>query len=119
VTTPNRRPLSFLDGIGVALTAIALLPLLMLLFRGAAFGGMYQDLGDVQLPLLTRIALHPAWRIGVPCVVIAVAIAVLVRRPAYRYAMLAVAALAVLAAVASYVGAYLPIYQLAGNIRAD
>jgi hypothetical protein len=119
VTAPQPRPLSFIDGIGVALTAVALLPLLAMLLRGAAFVAMYQDLGDVQLPLLTRIVLHPAWRIGVPCVVIALALAVLVRRPSYRYAMLAVAALAVLAAVASCVGTYLPVYELAGNIRAD
>lgn len=117
MTAPDKRPLSFLDGIGVGLCAVALLPLVTMLINGGAFSAMYRDFGDAHVPRMTAIVLHPAWRIGVPLVVMTLAAGALVVRP-HRYAMIAVAVLAVIAAAVSYVGAYLPIFELSGKITA-
>jgi hypothetical protein len=112
----QRRQLSFVDGFGAGITTAALLPLLYFLATGQSFAAMYRDLASVELPLSTRIVLHPLWRLLVPALVIALGSWVLVRRPSYRYAIVVVAALAVLSVAATYVGAYRPIWMLAGNV---
>lgn len=117
-TSTPRRPLTFLDGVGVGLGAVTLLPLLSYMLQASELLKMYGDIGDVlHLPVLTRLVLHPAWRFGMPAVVIAAAIAVLVIRPRFRYATILTALLGVLGTGLSYVGSYLPIYALAGSIQ--
>jgi hypothetical protein len=115
--TSPQRPLSFVDGVGVGLGAVSLLPLLAYILSSSDLARMYPDIGDLHLPLLTRIVLHPAWRIAVPAVVIGASIAVLVLRPRFRYATIATALLGILATGLSWFGAYLPLWQLAGSIQ--
>jgi len=120
--TPPRspRPLGFVDGIGVGIAAMAALPLLKIASDGGAFAGMYREMApETGLPVLTRIVLHPAWRIGLPLALAAIFVAALVRRPRYGYAIFALGIFAALVVVVSYVGLYEPIMRLAGNIKAD
>ncbi len=120
-THPSRtregvRALSFLDGLGAGITAMALLALVYFLLHADSFAGMYRDFGG-RLPPLTRLVLHPAWSIAAPLVVALLAGCTLVARTGFRYVMVAIAALALLAVAVSYVGAYQPIWAFAGNIK--
>lgn len=112
----DRRPLRFLDGVGTGLCAVAVLPLVALLLQGGAVRDLYRDFEDVYLPWWSRAVLHPAWRIGLPLVAAALATTVLVRRPRWRYAMIAVAGLVWFAVVATYLGSTRPLYQLADQL---
>jgi hypothetical protein len=82
-------------------------------------GGMYRDFGDVKLPLLTRITIHPAWMWGTPLLGVAAVSALLVKRPRSYAIYVAVAVVLTVVAVATYWFPRAPIYALAGNISAD
>lgn len=74
---------------------------------------------SVELRNLTRLALSPTWRWGVPAVTLAIVAALLglgVRRARW-YAI--VAAAAVLAVVVTYLWATAPLTELADAIRID
>lgn len=80
---------------------------------------MYRDFGNVKLPLLTRITIHPAWLWGSPLLCGAAVAALLVKRPR-SIALYIVAAVVLLAiAIVSYWYPRAPIYALAGNISAE
>lgn len=109
-----RRRLGFVDGIGVTLGALALLFLAWMAIRGDGLARMYAELGG-ELPLLAKVVLHPAWRFGIVAVVLG-ALVVSALRATHRFAVLAAGIAGIAAAVLSYVGAYSPIWALAGNI---
>lgn len=120
-THPSRpgdgvRALGFADGLGAGIAAIAVIALVYFSTHADAFAGMYRDFGG-RLPRLTRLVLHPAWTVGVPLVVVLLAGACIAVRPRFRYAMIAIAALALGALAVTYLGAYQPIWALAGNIE--
>lgn len=112
-----RRPLSFVDGIGVGVGGLVLLPLLYFVVARGDFGQLYSQLGPgATLPVLTRIVLSPAWAYGVPSLLVVGFGLALWRRP-NRWAVFALAGAALVASVITYVGTYQPIWQLAGNIQ--
>lgn len=82
-------------------------------------GAMYRDFGKVELSLLTRITIHPAWMWGAPLVGGAAVAALLVKRPRSLALYIAVTLVILVAAAASYYFPRAPIYALAGNISAD
>ena len=82
-------------------------------------GAMYRDFGDVHLPLLTRVTIHPAWMWGAPLVGVAAVATLLWKRPRSLVPYVAVAIVVLLAAAASYYYPRAPIYALAGNISAN
>ena len=111
----TRRPLTFVDGIGVGIGAIAMLPVLYFAATSDSFIAMYRDMGSASIPAISRFVFSTAWRFGVPVVLIAGWVALLTWRP-HRYVTLVASAATVAAAVVWYVGLYAPIMQLAGNI---
>lgn len=110
----DRRPLGYLDGLGAAIAAIALIVLGAIALQTGR-RQMYEDM-QVPLPLLTRVVMHPAFALGAPLVILALLIAAHVRR-GHAYAMLGVATIAVALAVITFVGLYQPIWALAGSIQ--
>jgi hypothetical protein len=80
---------------------------------------MYRDFAEVELPLLTRITIHPAWMWGTPLTGVAAVTALLVRRPRSRAPYIAAALVLVAVAAMTYWFPRAPIYALAGNISAD
>ncbi len=110
-----KRPLTFVDGIGVGVGAIAMLPVLYFAINADTFEAMYRDIGHVALPLVTRIVLSPVWRLGVPAALVAGFVVALASRP-HRFVTLVVAIAAIGAAIVWYLGLYAPIFALAGNI---
>jgi len=109
------RTLSFADGLGTGLASSALLVLVWLVSKTGAYEAMYQELGNAPMPALTRLMFHPLWTYGAPALVIALGALVLVGR--IRFAMLAIAVLAIALAAVTYQGLLGPVFALAGNIR--
>lgn len=95
--------------------------LLQLVFasRLGDVASMYRDFGNVQLPLLTRITIHPAWMWGTPLLGIAAVAALLVKRPRAIAFYIVVAVIVVTLAAMTYWYPQAPIYALAGNISAE
>ena len=110
-----RRELTFVDGIGVGIGAIAMLPVLYFAAASDQLIAIYKDMGTATIPAISRLVFGNAWRFGVPVVLIAGWIAMLTWRP-NRYWMLVLAAATIVAAVIWYLGLYAPIFALAGNI---
>lgn len=90
---------------------------------GPSFAVMYADFGAVEMPASTRLVLSPAWAPAILTAVVAAALMVNLRWPwslLSRTITLAVIALVALALVAfTTVAAYLPITEVAGDIRVD
>jgi hypothetical protein len=84
-----------------------------------AFDHMYRDLGNAEVPELTRTILHGWWSgTWIATMVAALVVALVVKRSATRGTILALTIVAGVFAIATtLIGAYLPIFQLAGNIR--
>jgi hypothetical protein len=81
---------------------------------------MYRDLGDAALPALTKTILRGWWSgAWIATLVVALVVALAgVKRQAARGTILAITAVAGAFVIATtLVGAYLPVFQLAGNIR--
>lgn len=113
-----KRPLTFVDGIGVGIGALILLPLCYFAVRHGDYDAMYRDLQASRLPALTRLVLHPAFAYGAPLVLGGGLGLALWQRP-NRWLIFAIGAAALVVTILAFYGAYLPIGQLAGNIRAD
>lgn len=117
---PTREPLTALDGIAVALVVASAGALLWLGVFGAQMQAMYADFGaDLELPLLTRFTTS-VW--GPPlCAlpVLAVLGVGLGARPIARRRAGIVLAFVLVLVAAVYAGDYLPLWQVAGAIRAD
>jgi hypothetical protein len=119
---PASGDLTVLDWIGVFLTILVGLDLLAFPVIGARYQALYADFGSHGLPLLTRLAVS-LWFPPMVGALVAAAIAVgLTRRFALRARRSLVAVAFVLGAIClalCWVGVYLPIFQLAGQIRSE
>ncbi len=120
--TPGLEALTVLDGIGIFLTGLLALGLLAFPVVGARYQAMYADFGSQALPLLSRLAMS-LWFPPMLGVLVAAAVAVaLTRRASLGVRRGLVVGAFVLGAVClatCWVAVYLPIFQLAGQIRAD
>lgn len=109
-----------LDWIGAAVASLTALGLFALPLVGRAFAAMYRDLGGGSIPALTRLALS-GWLPLVLGAVVAGGIGVgvfVVPSLGVRRAVIVGAFLFGLAAIAfCLVALYLPIFQLAGNVK--
>jgi hypothetical protein len=103
--------------LGIAIAMTLVIGLLSFELRG--MGQIYADIGDVKLPLLTQMTLARLWLVGVPLAGAAACTGLFVSRPKSSVPYIALAVLLVAAAVLTYYGPRLPIFQLAGNIKAD
>jgi hypothetical protein len=104
-------------GLGFAMAMVVVLAFLAIEFRG--YGPIYADMGDVQLPVLTALTILPVWLIGAPIGGAAACAALLLKRPRSLTPYVVVAVLLVVAVVLTWYGPRLPIFSLAGNIKAD
>jgi hypothetical protein len=107
---------SFAQGIALGFGLAALAIHLALVSMGGDWAAAYKDLGRT-LPLLTRVALSPIWRAGVPLVGGALMAALIVRRPQATAFYVALAVALGIAAAMTWWFPTLPIYELAGNIK--
>lgn len=111
-----------LDWIGVVLAGLAAVGLLGFPIVGASFGGMYGDFGSQALPLLTRLAVS-LWFPPLLGALVAAAIAVAVTRRASltvrRGLVVGAFVVGAVSLASCCVAVYLPIFQLAGQIRAE
>ncbi len=110
-----RPPTMFVHGLagGVAICAL-LVQILLALLRGMA--DLYKDFGDGPLPPLTRLAISPIWRFGVPALETVAFALLVVRRPPRLVGHVVLAVASVATAVLTYYFAQAPIWNLAGNI---
>jgi len=111
----TRRALTFIDGIGVGIGAIAMLLVLYFAAASDQFIAMYRDMGSTPIPAVSRLVFSSTWRIGVPLVLIAGWVAMLTWRPNRSWTIV-LAAATIAAVVVWYFGLYAPIFALAGNI---
>lgn len=113
-----KRPLGFLDGLGVGIGGLAMLPLLYFLITHGRFLDMYKQMGPKsKLPGLTIFVLtNPVWTYGVP-ILLGLGFAFAIWKRPTPWLLFAVGAVAFVAVIVSYYGAYLPIWQVAGNIE--
>lgn len=122
MTTATEGKPGMWHGVFAGFAGVVVLVQLALAVELRDLAAMYRDFAGANagsplaLPLLTRITLHPAWMWGVPLVGIAAITALLVRRPRSIAIYIAVAALLLVAAAATYYFPRAPIYALAGNI---
>jgi hypothetical protein len=113
-----RESLTALDGIAVLLAIGAIVTLASFGVIGSTFAAMYADFGG-HIPWLSLMVTRPY----VPPLLALPAIALLIaaaRTRAIGHRRLAIAGsfgLALVGIVVCYVGAYLPIYQLADAVR--
>jgi hypothetical protein len=114
----DRPPTSFADGVITGIAAAAVLVQLFLAWELGSFSRMYKDFGG-QLPAATRLVLTSGWRLGLPGVGAAAIAALIVRRPRASWPYVVVALVIVAATLATWWFARMPLYELAGNIRAD
>jgi len=114
----DRPPTSFAHGVVTGIAAAAVLVQVFLAWELASFREMYKDFGGT-LPAATKIVLTSGWRLGVPVVSAIAIVALIVRRPRIAWPYLAAALVIVAATLATWWLARAPLYELAGNIRAD
>jgi|MudIll2142460700_1097286.scaffolds.fasta_scaffold396635_2 hypothetical protein len=111
-----KRPLGYLDGLGTGVAAIALVVAAYLSSASAQLGDMYRELNaTASWPSSTKLVLSSAWQIGVPLALVGALVGAHVWRP--RYALIAIALLAIAVDVFWYLAAWAPVFQVAGNIR--
>jgi hypothetical protein len=112
-----KRDLTFVDGIGVGLGGLMMLPLIYFMVARGGFLDIYKDMGpSAKLPSLTILVLaNPVWGYGVP-ILLGLAFAFAIWRRPNRWLIFVVGVVALVASIVTYYGAYLPIWQLAGNI---
>jgi hypothetical protein len=110
-----KRPLGYLDGIGTGVAGVAMLGILWFASATRHVAGLYRDLaGEATLPAMTQLVLSTAWRVGAPLALAIALVAAHVWRP--RYALVALAVVAVAITVFWYYAAYQPIFNVAGSI---
>lgn len=81
-----------------------------------SFRGMYASF-QAPLPLVTRIALSPAWGYLSLIAVAALIVVSMIKRKLHPRMPIAVALIAIGTLVGTYAAIEWPIFQLAGNIR--
>ena len=111
-----RRHLSYLDGIGAALAVLSIVALIWMAVYGGNFARLYSEFSK-QPPVLTKIALHPAWRIGVVAAVSLTLVLAHVWRT--RLALFVLGLVASTTVVLTYAAVYRPIWAMAGHLRSD
>lgn len=117
---PTASELNALDYVAAIVAGLASFALAVFPFIAASFARVFKDLGG-ELPLFTRIVLVP-WQPVLALVSgAAIVYGLRARRPIRsRRMMLAGAfALAFFSFTACVVGLYLPIFEMADNIKAD
>ncbi len=113
--TRSPRPLTYVDGIGAGLTFLALAVACYLCVVTPRLREMYDGFGEVVLPAISRLVLHPAWGYGVPIAIAGSLITFHLHRP--RFALAALAVVAIALDVFWYLAAQAPIYALAGALE--
>ena len=118
----GRGAFTALDWIGTVLAAAAAAALFFFPVVGARFADMFKDFGG-RLPALTLLAISTWFPVALGVVVIIATLSggALVSLPigTRRALVVAAFALGVLAVVLCWVGVYLPIFELSGNIKGD
>ncbi|HEY5924255.1 MAG TPA: hypothetical protein VIV11_21405 [Kofleriaceae bacterium] len=109
----------FWHGVFAGFCGFVVLVQLALASQLADVAAMYRDFGSVQLPLATRITIHPVWMWGTPLVGVAAVATLLVKRPRSLALYVVVAVVLVAIGGATYWYPRAPIYALAGNISAE
>jgi hypothetical protein len=105
-------------GVAVGFAIAALAVHLALVALGGDWDAMYRDLGHTRpLPMMTRLAISTAWKLGVPAFGGMAVGTLIVRRPAGLAAYLAVAVALGVAAAITWWYPSLPIHELAGSIK--
>jgi len=111
-----KRPLGYLDGLGTGVAAIALVVAAILASASSHLADTYRELNAAaSWPSSTKLVLSSAWRVGAPLALVGAVIAAHVWRP--RYALIAIAILAIAVDIFWYVAAWAPVFQVAGNLR--
>jgi len=116
---PRRRlalPLSFVDGIGVGIGGLMLLPLLYWMVVHGSYVEMYRQFGNVRLPSPTIFAMGPLWSYGAP-ILLGIGFAMAIWLRPTRWLIFAIGGATLIAAIFTYYAAYMPVWQLAGNLR--
>ncbi|MDQ3366381.1 MAG: hypothetical protein M3680_13230 [Myxococcota bacterium] len=108
------RPLTYGDGLGAGVAALAIAAAWYLAVASLRLGAMYADFGDVALPAITRVVLHPAWLYGVPIALVSAFVVLHLRRPRHGLVGLALAAITI--DLVWYWAAWAPIHALAGKL---
>lgn len=111
-----KRPLSFVDGIGVGIGGIMLLPLLYWMVVHGSYVEMYKQLGSsANLPGTTIFAMGPAWSYGAP-LLLGVGFGLAIWQRPTRWVIFAIGVAALIASVFTYYAAYLPLWAISGTI---
>ncbi len=118
MSAPSHTP-GFGHGVFAGFAGLIVLIQVSFAIQAPDYAGMYRDFGDITLPLLTRITIHPAWIWGASLVGSAAVAALLVKRPRSFAPYVVVAAAVLVAVAASYYYPRAPIYALAGSIQAN
>jgi len=111
----TRRALTYVDGIGAGIAAVAIAVAFWLAHASRGLRAMYRDIGDLELSAITRVATHPAWMYGVPVALAAAFVLAHQRRP--KHALVGLAALAVVVDAGWYYAAWAPVFELSRNIH--
>jgi hypothetical protein len=122
VSEPTEERLQSLDVAGLVLSTFGAIGLFLFPLASAPFGAMFKDLGNAELPLLTRVALTTWFPISLGGLAVACAFlgARLRGSLSRRRALILVAVIAAAGGmIACVIGMYLPIFTLAGSIKAE
>ena len=106
----------FIPGMCVGIGVAALVVHIALTSMGD-LEGMYRDLGNATLPLLTRVTISQPWKLGVPLVGFVVLGTLIVRRPKPQWLYIAAAVACAVAAAMTFWYPTAPIHELAGAIH--
>ena len=123
VATAEHARLGAADAVLASIALVTALGLAALHLYGAAeMTAMFEDFGgDVVLPLLTRVVISPGYGLVVAlCAIGLCAAGVWLRfrgRPGGRAFLATATLVSVVGTVLFVVGAYLPVFELAGAIR--
>jgi hypothetical protein len=109
--------MDFGKGIALGFAIAMTLVIAVIAFELRGMGQIYADIGDIQLPALTRMTLAGAWLVGAPLGGAAACLGLFLTRPKASWPYIALAVALVVVAVLTWYGPRLPIFELAGNIK--
>lgn len=111
-----KRPLGFVDGIGVGIGGVMLLPLAYWMVVHGQYLEMYKQFGDAKLPSFTIFVMGAAWSYGAP-LLLGFGLAFAIWQRPTKWLVFAIGFAALIASIATFYGAYLPMLSIAGRIR--